>query len=95
MWFNWLQERNVSLGGMNLSLIRYCSLWEWVEESMCDHTHYSTPFLRPSAYKARVGGVSPQCGIEQICEGGIGSSVHSQSEQYLIGERFVLPTVSN
>ena len=43
-------------------------------------------------YKARVGGVSPRCGIEQICEGGIGSSAHSQSEQYLIRERFVPPT---
>ena len=28
-------------------------------------THYGTPFLRPSAYKARVEGVSPRCGIEQ------------------------------
>ena len=34
------------------------------------HTHYGTPFLRPSAYKARVGGISPQYGIEQICAGG-------------------------
>ena len=31
----------------------------------CDYTHYGTPFLRPSAYKARVGGVSSQCRIEQ------------------------------
>ena len=30
-----------------------------------------------------------RCGIEQIREGGIGSSAYSQSEQYLIGERFV------
>ena len=52
------------------------------------HREYCPPFLRPSAYKVRVGGVSPQCGIEQICEGGIGSSAHSQSKQYLIGERF-------
>ena len=52
-----------------------------------------TPFLRPSAYKARVGGLSPWCGIEQIHEGGISSSTHSQSEQYLIGERFVPPTI--
>ena len=52
-----------------------------------------TPFLRPSAYKARVGGISPWCGIEQIREGGISSSTHSQSEQYLIGERFVPPTI--
>ena len=57
-----------------------------------DHTHYGTPFLRPSAYKARVRGVSPRCGILQIREGGIGSSTHSQSEQYLIRERFVPPT---
>ena len=56
------------------------------------HTHYGTPFLRPSAYKARVGDISPRCGIEQIHEGGIGSLAHSQSEQYLIGERFVPPT---
>ena len=57
------------------------------------NTHYSTPFLRPSAYKARVGGVFLRCGIEQIREGGIGSLVHFQSEQYLIGERFVPPTI--
>ena len=25
-------------------------------------THYNAPFLRPKAYKARMGGVSPQCG---------------------------------
>ena len=29
-----------------------------------------TLFLRPKAYKTRVGGVSPQCGIEQIRAGG-------------------------
>ena len=50
------------------------------------------PFLRLNTYKARVGDVSPRCEIEQIHEGGISSSVHSQSEQYLIGERFVPPT---
>ena len=37
-------------------------------------------------------GVSPRCGILQIREGGIGSSAHSQSEQYLIREIFVPPT---
>ena len=61
-------------------------------QSGIDHTHYGTHFLKPSAYKARVGGVSPWCGIKQICEGGISSSAHSQSKQYLIGERFVPPT---
>ena len=44
------------------------------------HAHYGTPFLRPSAYKARVRGVSPRYGIEQIREGGIAFSTHSQSE---------------
>ena len=34
-----------------------------------NHTHYGTPFLRPKAYKARVEGVSPQSGIEQIRAG--------------------------
>ena len=29
-----------------------------VYHSVCDHTHYGTPFLRPSAYKVRVGGIS-------------------------------------
>ena len=29
----------------------------------------STPFLRLNVYKARVGGVSPRCGTEQIREG--------------------------
>ena len=55
-------------------------------------TSYGTSFLRLSTYKIRVGGVSPRCEIEQICEGGIGSSAHSQSKQYLILERFVPPT---
>ena len=96
------------VGGTNLSPIRYYLLWEqasaqcnpheFVQSHIGerrlppDHTHYGTPFLRPSAYKARVGGVSPRYEIEQICEGGIDSSTHSQSEQYLIGERFVPPT---
>ena len=65
-----------------------------VFETCSDHTHYGILFLRQNAYKARVGGVSLQCGIEQIREGGIGSSAHSQSEQYLIGERFVPPTIT-
>ena len=54
-----------------------------------------TPFLRPSAYNTRVGGISPRCGIEQIHESSISSSAHSQSEQYLIGERFIPPTLYN
>ena len=29
-----------------------------VYHSVYDHTHYGTPFLRPIAYKVRVGGVS-------------------------------------
>ena len=61
---------------------------------MCVITHYGTPFLRPSAYKARVEGVSSRYEIEQIREGGIGSLTHSQSEQHLIGERFVPPTIN-
>ena len=65
-----------------------------VFETCSDYTRYGTLFLRSSAYKVRVGGVSPRCGIEQIREGGIGSSAHSQSEQYLIGERFVPPTIT-
>ena len=63
-----------------------------VFETCSVHTHYGTPFLGLSAYKARVEGVSPHCGIEQIREGGIGSSAYSQREQYLIRERFVPPT---
>ena len=56
-------------------------------------THYGTPFLSPSAYKVRVGGVSPRRGIEQIRMGGCkGWPYLSQSEQYLIGERFIPPT---
>ena len=31
---------------------------------------FGTPFLRPKAYKARVGGISPRCEIEQIHAGG-------------------------
>ena len=48
-----------------------------VFDTCSDHTHYDTPFLKPSAYKARVGDVSPQCGIKQIRESGIDSSIHS------------------
>ena len=71
---------------MNLSPIRYCPLWD---------THYDTPFLRPSAYKVRVEGVSPQYEIKQICASGSkGPPCPSQSEQYLIGEKFVPPTLS-
>ena len=36
---------------------------------VCDHTHNSTPSLRPSAYKSKVEGVSSRCGIEQIRKG--------------------------
>ena len=53
------------------------------------YTHYGTPNLRPSAYKARVGGISPRCGIVQIRAGGSkGRPCPSQSGQYLIGERY-------
>ena len=38
-------------------------------------------------------GVFPRCGIEQIREGGIDSSAHSQSKKYLIGKKFVPPTI--
>ena len=63
-----------------------------VFETCSVYTHYGTPFLRPSAYKARVGGVSPWCGIEQIRTGGSkGRPCLSQSRQYLIGERFLSP----
>ena len=56
------------------------------------YTHYGTTFLRPSAYKVRVGGVFLRCGIEQICAGrSKDRSCPSQSGQYLIGERFVPP----
>ena len=64
-----------------------------VYHSVCDHTHYGTPFLRPSAYKARVGGVSPRYGIEQIYVGGSKGWLYpSQSAQYLIRGKFVPPT---
>ena len=64
-----------------------------VYHSVCDHTYYGIPFLRPSAYKARVGGVSPRYRIEQIYAGGSKAWLYpSQSGQYLIGEKFVPPT---
>ena len=56
------------------------------------HRKYCPPFLKPSAYKVRVGGDSPLCGIEQIRAGrSKGRSYPSQSGQYLIGERFDPP----
>ena len=64
-----------------------------VFETCSVHTHYDTLFLRPSAYKARMWGVSPWCRIEQICAGGSkGRPCLSQSGQYLIKERFVCLT---
>ena len=67
------------------SIIRFS---KYVVVGGLDHTHYGTPFLRPKAYKARAGGVSPWCGIEQIRAGGTQvNPCPSQSEQYLIGSR--------
>ena len=52
------------------------------------YTHYGTPFLKLKAYKARVGGVSFQCEIEQIHVGGTQvDPCPFQSKQYLIGGR--------
>ena len=58
----------------NITLLKVISSVTWTQ------THYGTSFLRPSVYKTGVGGVSPWCGIEQIREGNIGSSTHSQSK---------------
>ena len=59
-----------------------------------DHTHHGTPFLRPSAYKLRVEGVSPRCRIDQIRTGGSKGRPHpSESGQYLNGEKFIPPTI--
>ena len=63
-------------------------------ETCSHHTHYGTPFHWPNAYKARVEDVSPCYRIEQIHVGGSkGRPYPSQSEQYLIRERFVPPTI--
>ena len=60
-----------------------------VYHSVCDHTHYGTPFLRLSAYKVRVRGISLWCGIEQILAGGSKSwPCPSQSDSSI-------PTISN
>ena len=60
-----------------------------VYHSVCNHTHNGTPFLRPSAYKVRVGGISLWCGIEQIRAGGNKSwPCSSQSDSSI-------PTISN
>ena len=97
---HYVLQSSLGEGGVYLLNPKGAFLWEeqiFPQSSIVrfgDHTHYGTPFLRPSAYKARVGGVSFRCGIEQIREGGIGSSAHSQNKQYLIEERFVPPTIS-
>ena len=42
-----------------------------------------------NAYKARVEGISPHCETEQIHEG----HTWTQSGQFLLGERFIPPTI--
>ena len=50
------------------------------------------PFLRPSAYKARVGGVSLRCGIKQICAGGSKSwPAHPKANDTWLGKDLFLP----
>ena len=51
---------------LRLINVIYVYLFSW---SIIAHL-MGTPFLMPKAYKARVGGISPQCGIEQIRIGG-------------------------
>ena len=69
---------------LRLINVIYVYLFSW---SIIAHL-MGTPFLRPKVYKARVGGISPQCGIEQIRIGGKQvNPCPSQSEQYLIGGR--------
>ena len=67
----------------NITLLKVTSSVTWTQ------TYYGISFLRPSVYKTRVGDGSPWRGIEQIREGDIGSSAHSQSKQYLIGKRLI------
>ena len=69
-----------------------CFISTWPKEGctiVCVITHYGTPFLRPSAYKLRVGGVSPWCGIEQIRVGSIGLFGPFPKWTNLLRERFV------
>ena len=86
---------------------RYCSLWDGqgcplypptqicsiLKECITTACSSGTLILGPKAYKACVGDISPQCGIEQIhADGYKGHPWPSQSKQYLIGaETIVLP----
>ena len=57
--------------------------WNMTKKLVKKYSVWGTPFLRQSAYKIRVGGVSRRCGIEQIRVGGNkGRPCPSQSEQY-------------
>ena len=124
-------------GGTNLSLRRYCPLWEWAEEADATHTDLLNPtsgrdashpqlismssqvrcthqrFVPPTKERLFVWStwwVYPTCELILIsCEWEVSlldmglrkfmlvasaSLAHSESEQYLIGERFVPPTKS-
>ena len=85
-------------GGMNLSLRRYCLLWVKTlmnllnPTSVIDASHscvlhmIGTPFLRFNVYKARVGGVSSWCRIEQIREGDISPTPISKADNTWLGK---------
>ena len=51
-----------------------------------DHRHDGTLSLRPNAYKLKVGGVSPRCGIKQIHEGGIGPRHIPKADNSFLGK---------
>ena len=52
-----------------------------------------TPFLGLNAYKARMGGDSPWCGIEQIHEGGSGPCPIPKADNTWLGKDSFLPQI--
>ena len=56
--------------GSQSSIVRFGNGVETYSSRICSipHREETPPTLRPKAYKARVGGVSSRCGIEQIRE---------------------------
>ena len=89
----------IIVGGTNLFPIRYCPLWEWPKGRYHPHGFVQShigesrlpPLLRLDTYKARVEGVSPRCGIEQIHEGGIGPWPISKADNTWLEKDSSLP----
>ena len=55
-------KRQLFVGGTNLSLIRSCSLWEWVEEADATSMNFLNPTSRRDASHPQLISISSQVG---------------------------------